>query len=808
MAVGIAFPASAQVAPDGSVGTTVSAVGNQYTINNGTQVGGNLFHSFSQFSIPTGGAARFNNALTVQTIFARVTGGSVSNIDGLLQTNGSASLFLLNPAGILFGSNASLNLGGSLVATTANSIKFADGNEFGATQTTGNPLLTVSVPIGLQMGQSPGAIAVQGNGQVLSKPTSFSPTIRNPGSTALQVQPGRTLALVGGNLNLNGASLVAEQGRIELGSLSGAGWVSLTPIAQGYQLGYDREQPFGEIQLAQRSVLDVSGVNAGSVQVQGRQIQLTDGSLILAQNLGPLAGGTILLQASERINLIGTIPDSLTSSGVQSQSLGSGASGTIQITTPQLTLQDGAGVNALTYGVGDSGKIEVAATAITLSGYSPTNPNLVTSLNTSTYGSGNAGSVLVNSESLLLSNAASLSSATFGFGSSGQVTIHTTTATVIGGANSIGLYSAIASTTVGTGSAKTLTLNTTRLRILDGGSVGATAFFTGQGGNVTVNATEAIEISGRGTNNVSSINSSTLYLPPLVQQSFGLPNILTANAGSVSVTTPHLIVTDGGAVSVTNQGSGNGGALAIAANLIKLDRQGSIQAQTASGEGGDIQIQAQSGLILRHGSFISATAGGTGNGGNITINAPIIAGFENSDIVANAVKGRGGNINITTQGIIGLKYRSQLTPESDITASSQFGVNGSVQVNNIGVDPNSGLVELPANVVDTSQQIATGCAGSQGSSFIATGRGGVPQNPTQQVRGDRTWDDLRDLSAYRKVGKTVAQKPAAVPVLIQASTWQRNADGTVELIADQAPAIPATLATCSGDTANTIGSAP
>lgn len=785
--------AHAQITPDGTVNTIVTTTGLNTIVTNGSAAGSNLFHSFQHFSIPTGGSATFDlvNTPNITTLFSRVTGGNLSTIDGLIRTTHSTnpvSLFLINPSGIIFGPNASLNIGGSFVGTTANSVKFADGTEFSATHPTAALLLTVSVPIGLQMGRNPAPITVQGRGHALSKPTDF-PIIRNPGSTELRVQPGKTLGLVGGNLNLNGANLVAEQGQIELGSLSDAGWVSLTSIAQGYQLGYESGQRFGDIQLAQRSLLDVSGVNAGSVQVQGRQIQLTDGSLILAQNLGSLSGGNILLQASERIELIGTTPANVTS-GVQSQSLGRGASGNIQITTPQLSLQDGAGVNAFAFGIADSGKIEVAATAITLSGYSPINPVGTTSLNTGTYGSGNAGNLLVNSDSLLLSDGASLSSATAGFGSSGQVNIHTTTATVIGGANPAGVYSSIASTTVGPGSAKTLTLNTARLRILDGGLVGATAFFTGQGGDVTVNATDAIEISGRGANSLSSINSSTLYLPPLVQQSLGIPNILTANAGSVSVTTPRLIVTDSGSISVTNQGSGNGGTLAIAANLIQLDRQGSIQAQTASGEGGNINLQVQSGLILRRGSFISATAGGVGNGGNITINAPVIAGFENSDIIANAVQGRGGNIQITTQGIFGLKFRPQLTPESDITASSELGVNGTVRVDTIGIDPNSGLVELPVNLTDPSRQIVASCTEAKESQFVVTGRGGVPENPTQAVRYDRPWADVRDPIAFRSPIPQLPHSSTPKP-LLEATTWQRNPDGAIELlVVDRLAQIP------------------
>ncbi len=88
--------------------------------------------------------------------------------------------------------------------------------------------------------------------------------------------------------------------------------------------------------------------------------------------------------------------------------------------------------------------------------------------------------------------------------------------------------------------------------------------------------------------------------------------------------------------------------------------------------------------------------------------------------------------------------------------SSQFNVNGTVDINNFGVDPNSGLVELPANLTDSSQKIARGCADTSGSSFVATGRGGVPQNPNQQIWSDvydglrlRTWSDVRDISAFR-----------------------------------------------------------
>ncbi|AVH65180.1 beta strand repeat-containing protein [Nostoc sp. 'Peltigera membranacea cyanobiont' N6] len=790
---------NAQVTPDSTLNTSVSQNGNNFTITNGNRVGNNLFHSFSQFSVPNNGSAFFNNAADVQNIFSRVTGGNVSHIDGLIQANGSANLFLINPSGIVFSANAKLNIGGSFIGTTAESIKFSNGAEFSTINPQAPPLLTINVPLGLQMGSNPAPITVQGTGHSLTATSgmTLAPLPRIPSSTKLQVQPGNTIALVGGNLHLNGATLNADQGQVELGSVSGAGLVSLTPNQRGYTLGYGDIQHFGDIQLAERSLLDVSGINAGSVQIQGERIQFTDGSLVLAQNLGNLPGGDIHLQATKAINLIGTTPNATIRSGIRNEAFGRGTGGNISVITPSLTLTQGAGLNNSTLGLAPSGNIQIEAMAIDLSGFSPINPSVVTTLNTTTLSTGNAGDVVINGNSLLISSGASLSSSTFGSGSSGKITIRNTSTTVTGESPS-GLYSNIGIVTFATGNSKTLTLNTANLQILDGGAVAATAFFSGNGGDLNINASESITVSDRGRANNSNINASTIRPDPLLRKRFGLPNILTANAGTVNITTPKLTLTNGGTVSVTSQGSGNGGTLKIDADAIRLNHRGFIQAQTESGNGGNISLQTTNLLFLRDNSLISSTASGNGNGGNININAPIIVGSENSDIVANAVRGRGGNIQITTQGIFGLKFRDQLTPDNDITASSQLGVNGNVQVNTIGVDPNSGLVELPANITDPSQQIASGCSVNQGSRFVATGRGGVPQNPNRDVTSDRTWSDTRDISGYRKKSQVTAQIPASPEVIVQATGWQFNIQGQVELIAAQSPTHVEPQLNCAG----------
>ncbi len=799
--VGLTLPTNAQVTPDGTLGTVVSAVGNQYTINNGTQVGGNLFHSFSQFSIPTGGAALFNNATTVQTIFARVTGGSASNIDGVIRANGTANLFLLNPAGILFGPNASLNIGGSFVASTGSSVLFADGTQFSATDTTNPPLLTVSLPVGLQMGSNPGSITVQNTGHQITI-GFFAPADRSQNPIGLQVGTGQTLALIGGAVNFVGGVVTTNGGgHLEVGSVSN-GQVKLSSNAQGVVADYSAVTQFNDIHFGQQALLDASG-SGGSIQIQGRNISFTEGSAALLQQFGVQPSGGITIKATGSLNLIGATSNGKLGGFIQIDNLGASPTGDLNLSAAQLLMNDGANIHNWTFTPVPGGKITANVTGdIAINGFAPTNPIVSTSITALTLGSGKAGDLTISTDNLRLSNGGSITVLTVGSGEGGTLAINATNLVEIAGTNPLTtLSSSIIASASSTGNAGSAIINTSELLVRDSGILGSSAVASGAAGNVIVNASKSVEVRGQAAGSVlpARIASTAEILDPLTQATLRLPAIPDANAGSLTINTPSLYVTDGGAITVKADGPGTAGGVRINANSIFLDNQGRITAAAAAGEGGNIFLQGDF-LLLRHGSLINATAGGTGNGGNININARFVVAVprENSDIVANAVLGSGGNIQITTQGIFGLKFRPQLTTESDITASSQFGLSGNVQINPISVDPSSGLVALPAHLADSSQQIATGCAGSQGSSFVATGRGGVPQNPTQKVSDDRIWDDMRDLSAYRQPGRTVAPKIEPPPILLQATTWHRNADNTIELIANQPTAVLPTVATCSG----------
>ncbi|MEC4811985.1 MAG: S-layer family protein [Scytonema sp. PMC 1069.18] len=784
--------AKAQVTPDYTLNTSVSQNSNNFTITNGHQVGNNLFHSFSQFSIPTNGSAFFNNTPDVQNIFSRVTGNNVSNIDGLIRANGSTNLFLLNPNGIIFGSNARLNIGGSFVVSTAESLLFDNGFAFSATSPQTPPLLTLNVPVGLQFGSNPGLIAVQGTGHNAQLSGTDRISELNVGSSGLQVQPGKTLALIGGHLNLDGGLLFAPGGRIELGSVTRES-VALNSHPQGFTLSYPHNTTFGNIQMSQLALASASGTSAGSIQIQGQQVDIRDGSMVLVQNQGDRIAGDITINATESLHLVDKSPDFRSSSSLINETTSSGAAGNIVITTPQLLLDKGAFILNRSFHEAPGGNIVVNADEMQIGGFTLGDPNpfrAVSLLLASAHASGKGGNVSISTENLSILDGGNVGARPYGQGNGGDVTVKADTIQVTSlGAPTGSYFSLLSTATFGSGNAGNLTIDTRTLSVQNGGRVSASSISRGSSGNLTVNASKSIEVIG-----VKDAQNPT-YIGAAVRV-FGNQGS-SANSGITTINTPVLNVSDGATVFVLNQGNGNAGSLRINTDTLRLNNGGSISASTKAGEGGNIDLNISDITLMRHHSSISAEAGGTGNGGNITLNSPIIMGLGNSDIIANAVQGYGGNIQIATGGIFGLRFRPQPTTENDITASSQFGVNGTVQINTIGVDPNSGLVKLPTNVVDSSEQIATGCAEDGDSYFVATGRGGIPQNPIVQIIDERAWEDVRDLSTYYKTLEVQAHTPPSTNVLVQATTWYRNAVGKVELIASQSSAHVESPLTCA-----------
>lgn len=221
----MAIPALAQpILEDSTLSTHVSSTDDiNFTITDGDRVGNNLFHSFEAFSVPNTGSAVFDNPAAITNIISRITGNTPSRIEGVISTKGTANLFLINPHGILFEENAQLDIGGSFIGSTAESLEFADGTIFSAIAPT-PALLTISTPTGLQLGAASQAIQVNDNGYDFL-PTSQAISLVDSAS-GLQLTTGNTFALVGSDIRFMGGIIAAPAGRLELGSVQ-QGMVSL-----------------------------------------------------------------------------------------------------------------------------------------------------------------------------------------------------------------------------------------------------------------------------------------------------------------------------------------------------------------------------------------------------------------------------------------------------------------------------------------------------------------------------------------------------------------------------------------------------
>ncbi|WP_255801660.1 filamentous hemagglutinin N-terminal domain-containing protein [Acaryochloris sp. 'Moss Beach'] len=227
----------------------------------------------------------FNNSANIRNIISRVTGNSASNIDGILKANGSANLFFINPNGIVFGENARLDIGGSFLGTTANRINFADGTQFSAIAPQVVPGLTNAEPVGVDFGFNSGEIRVTNTGHQIPNGL-FLPSLRDDNPPGLQVSPGKTLALVGGDIVFDGGAVYTPGGQLEIGSVE-VGTVTFSAANPRWTLNYDDPNlTFKNILFQNRSLLDTTGQGNASIGIYGRQINFLEKSIALMQNQG------------------------------------------------------------------------------------------------------------------------------------------------------------------------------------------------------------------------------------------------------------------------------------------------------------------------------------------------------------------------------------------------------------------------------------------------------------------------------------------------------------------------------------------
>ncbi|MBN4005476.1 filamentous hemagglutinin N-terminal domain-containing protein [Nostoc sp. LPT] len=652
-------PAFAQLTPDNSLGKERSQVipinTNNDRIEGGAARGSNLFHSFQDFNVGENQGVYFANPEGITNIFSRVTGGNSSNIFGKLGVSGNANLFLLNPNGILFGKNASLDVQGSFVGTTANGIQFGNQGVFSATNPEAAPLLTIN-PSALLFNQIQANAGITNQSQADAGKNLIAEDV-----TGLRVADGKSLLLVGGNINIDGGSIRTYEGNIELAGLAAPGNVGLNIASDNISLTVPDGVERANVSLNNAAEVNVRGTNGGNIKIHARDVNLAGESKLRAgRDIGlgtpNSQGGDIEINATGTINLTNA---SFISNTLRKDAVGT--SGDINITTGSLNLSKDSFLDASTFGQGNSGKVSILA-----------KDNIALTDSSDIYSSaeegsvGNGGSINIQTGSLSLAQGSELNTKTLGQGNAGSININARDAisldgfidTTLNDGEPGRIYSRITNDVnpEGTGKAGDIQIKTGSLQSTNGAFISSSTLGKGDGGNITIDANDI------------TFDSSSSIRSNVFADGVG-------KGGNIRVNTTTLSLLGGSRISATVSGKGDAGNIFVnARDTIKLN--GIVDYSIAGiksyviaggvGNGGNIEITT--GLLsLTNGASIDTGTDGKGNAGNITINASgtiNIEGFGNifteqlgerelpsnisSDVSFDGV-GKGGTIHINTR---------------------------------------------------------------------------------------------------------------------------------------------------------------
>ncbi|MGB6301964.1 MAG: hypothetical protein WBF90_38140, partial [Rivularia sp. (in: cyanobacteria)] len=483
------------------------------------------------------------------------------------------------------------------------------------------PLLTINLPLGIQLGSNSGEIEVQGKGHNLTaEPPIRFPLQRSDRSTGLQLNSGNTFALIGGDISLNGGVLTAESGKIELAAVN-QGVVGINNNIRGWEFDYSGVENFGNIQLTEKSLADVSGVGSGFIEVRAQNLRMSDGSVLLTQNLGDAVSGDINVNVSESLLVEGTTADAIIRTGIFADAL-AGEGGNVRVDAKRVAVLAGANIAAYTYSQYPGGNLDVnASESILLSGVSAVNPVVISGMASSNFGEGKAGISTVSTKELTITNGANIASAALGSGKPGLVKIKANDILISGRNPDTFVGSSLLTNANGDNtSAANIIVDTATLRLENGGVISSSTSSNSNAGNIIVNATDFVEIQGRGLRNFPSvITSASRPLDETTRQFFGLPDIVSGNSGSVTINTPQLRIENGGLINLISEGLGKSGSVEVNADSIILNNEGGITIETDDDDAGNIQLNTN--ILQINNGIINASTSGSGNGGDININA-------------------------------------------------------------------------------------------------------------------------------------------------------------------------------------------
>lgn len=761
--------------------------------NAGVTEGKNLFHSFSVFNVGNNQSATFTGPNAIKNVISRVTGKAPSQIDGPVSVAiPDANFYFFNPYGVVFGPGGSVSATGSVHVSTADRIELKEpGHPDGVFNANPNSesTLTSAAPAAFGfLGPSPAAIQL--DGPLIHTPVAagagktFSlvagdidikggTVIFAPGANVTLVSvasPGDVGLLPDGTVDFDGLESFAALGRvtvsasvIDVGDF-GAGSIYIRGGELHLSPGLFLAQTFGDgdggvVDIGVRGDLTMgtnpdignSAIIAGTygglgtgpaIRLDvGGTLEISDGSFVASESFGLGRAGDIDIQAGTlRVRGLGL--GEFTGIGADTFADSTGPS--IHIAAQTVEVLTGGYVGTRNFGPATGGSLSIEAGSVLLTGTG--DPTL--SLSTETLG-GDAGDLTINTGALELRNGARISSSTGGFGNAGALSITAAEQVSVNGELS-GIFSATVAfdADVGdAGNAGTLTVSTAQLAV-DGGVVDSTTVGDGDAGSVFVKVGELALtnggqirsfsggfdeftgelVVGKGAAGSVSIDA-TGGVTASGMSSTGRPSGLLAETrgegagGSVTLSARDLTLSDRATISSSSLGSGLAGNVRITLRDSLRMRNATIATQAITSDGGNIEISVPRLIDMIDSSITTSVQSGVGGGGNIAIDPDFLV-LQRSQIIANAFGGPGGNIDIVAGQLIA-------DPFSVIEASSQLGIDGSVNIDAPNPDVGSNLVVLPETFLDAARLLQPNCGAARAglSSLVEVGRGGLPADP-------------------------------------------------------------------------------
>jgi filamentous hemagglutinin family protein len=651
----------ADIVTDGTMGQVTTLAGPNFMITEqlGQQRGGNLFHSFQTFNVNTGESATFTSPSSVTNILARVTGGNQSFIDGTLHSD--ANLYLLNPNGILFGQNARLDVSGSFHASTADYLRLEDDGYFSATHPD-QSVLTAAPPEAFGFLNNHAPIIIE--------------------KSELGVDEGKTLSIIGGDVQINDGTLYAPSGRINLAAVASKGEVVLSES----NLAITSFEKLGKITLSNSGLLST----AKAMHITEIPAATLAGKKPLANiDVSGLSGGQVFIRAGEFV---------LNKGLVFADTYGNYEPGLdIDVFIDgNMYLYDGAKISADLYGKAQGGHIKVKTT----------NDLIIRGEDNNVFPLSDVSllQIFLKDLKLRLEKSSAITATSWSnsdIGRGGDINIDTQVLDI--------RHGTIQTATLNAGNSGDITVNAGQIKLWDNGFIHAVTNGSGQAGDINVTATNEIFLS----------NNSGIVVAA-GPDSNGKP-------GDIELDAQHLRLNNIGFIIAGSEGSGDAGSITIKnADTISLTDVSRITTLARYAGGGDINIEADERLSLANNSKISARALGIKphhSGGNLTITNPRLFTLDNSQLLANAVGGDGGDINIEADKI-------RLKGNNQIDVSSELGINGQFFLNNI--DLSKYVIPLSINELKAEKLVIKPCAERSGanlSRLVFTGPEILPEVP-------------------------------------------------------------------------------